>query len=254
MKNGFGAHCDEFHVGGRLFLKLDLCPDRETVLHFFERIGREFPPLNRMRRREDNALILEDSDPDELAGESRRWIRLDAQALRFGYFEPPGGEACRHFGRFLFEQAPAHLTISELDIDRLDLVYSFDMEYRGNHDRLVAETLYADHPLAAFLLGQESVHPIDCQPYMGIALTPECDVQAYLEVKGRTNTYELRTGEFEPQMLSVQLLIRRYWGFSQPMDLPDALESMMDAADELAARRVVPLIVNPLAQAIASRP
>jgi hypothetical protein len=254
MKSSFGAHCDEFYVGGRLFLKLDLLPERETVLHFFERVGREYPSLRRMRRRDERSVILEDSAPDDDCAESRRWLRLDPQSVRFGYCEPPGRKACRQFGRFILEQAPAHLTLSELDIDRLDIVYCFDMEYRGNHDRLVAETLFADHPLASFVMGDEAAHTIDCQPYFGIALSPACDVQAYVEVKGRTSTYELRTGEFEPQMLSVQLTVRRYWGFSPAIELAQALDELMDAADELATRRVVPLVVNPLAQAIASRP
>lgn len=254
MKNSFGALCDDFCVTGRLFLKLDLAPERETVLHFFERIGREYRTLRRMRRRDERSLILEEHDPEDVPGESRRWIRLDPQSVRFGYFEPPSRQVCRRFGQFLFQQAPDHLTLSDLDIDRLDVVYSFEMEYRGNHDRLVAETLFSDHPLAQFLMGDECVHTIDCQPYFGIALGRECDMQAYMEVKGRTSTFELRTGEFEPQMLSVQLTVRRYWGFSPPIKLAAALENLMDAADELAARRVVPLVVNPLAQAIASRP
>jgi hypothetical protein len=254
MKNSFGALCDDFTVTGRLFLKMDLAPERETVLHFFERIGREYPSLHRMRRRDSRSLILEENDPADVPGQTRRWVRLDTQSLRFGYFEPPDREACRRFGQFLFQQAPDHLTLSDLDIDRLDVVYSFEMEYRGNHDRLVAETLYADHPLAQFLLGEEGVYTIDCQPYFGIALTPECDVQAYLEVKGRTGSFELRTGEFEPRLLTVQLTLRRYWGFSRSIKLADALENLMDAADELAAHRVVPLVVNPLAQAIASQP
>jgi hypothetical protein len=254
MKNSLGAHCDDFCVTGRLFLKLDLAPERETVLHFFERIGREYASLRHMRRRGDRSLVLEDNDPEDAGGQSRRWVRLDPQSLRFGYFEPPNRKTCRRFGRFLFEQAPAHLTLSDLDIDRLDIVYSFEMEYRGNHDRLVAETLFADHPLAQFLMGDECAHTIDCQPYFGIALGPECDMQAYLEVKGRTSTFELRTGEFEPQLLTVQLTARRYWGFSPAIELTTALENLMDAADELAARRVIPLVVNPLAQAIASQP
>lgn len=254
MKNSFGAHCDEFHVSGRLFLKLDLTPDRETVLHFFERIGREYPSLRRMRRRDERSLALEDTAIDDEMSQSRRWVRLDAHSFRFGFFEPPSREACRRFGCFLLEQAPAHLTLSELDIDHLDVVYSFDMEYRGNHDRLVAETLFADHPLAAFLMGDEAVHTIDCQPYFGVTLSPACDVQAYIEIKGRTSTFELRTGEFDPQLLSVQLTVRRYWGFSEPLELGDAYAALMEAGDELALRKAVPLIVNPLAQAIASRP
>src|SRR5690606_13338706 len=158
------------------------------------------------------------------------------------------------FGRFLLEQAPYHLTISDLDVDYLEVVYGFDMEYTGNHDQLVAETLFKDHPLAGFVMGDEAAHTVDCQPYFGIALSPRCDVQAHLEIKSRTSSYEVRTGEYENQLLSVNLSIRRYWGFDDCEDLPRIHEKLLDIADEIATGRVVPLVVNPLALAIASRP
>jgi hypothetical protein len=254
MKNSLGAHCDELYVSGRLHLKLDLSLERETALHFFERIRREYPNMGRFRCRDGRTLILEEYGAEDRESDGSRWVRLDPRSLRFGFFEPANEEECRRFGRFFFNQAPAHLTLSDLDIDHLDVVYSFDLEYRGNHDRLVAETLFADHPLASLLLGDDCAHTIDCQPYMGIALTPECDVQAYVEVKGRTSTFELRTSEYEAQLLTVQLTVRRYWGFGASPELGRAYEELLSTATDLAARRAVPLVVNPLAQAIASRP
>ncbi|HOW17391.1 MAG TPA: hypothetical protein PLC79_00005, partial [Phycisphaerae bacterium] len=174
--------------------------------------------------------------------------------LRFGYFAPPNPPAYRQYAQFLLEQAPYHLTVSDLDIDQLEVVYGFDMEYRGNHDQLVAETLFADHPVSAFILGDEAVHAIDCQPYLGVSLTPACDIQAYVEVKGRTSTYEVRTADYEQQFLSVFLIVRKYWGFGESMDLTRAHNELCGYADPLAAGKVVPIFVNPLAQAIASRP
>ena len=55
----FGAFCDEFYVNTRLYLKLDLAPSRETVLHFMEQIRRAFPRLTRLRRRDDDGLVLD---------------------------------------------------------------------------------------------------------------------------------------------------------------------------------------------------
>ncbi len=254
MKTDLGAQCDDFYTSHRLFLKLGLAPDRETALHFFERVRREFPGMRRFRRRDDGTLILEEHRAEVRDEEPRRWIRLESGCLRFGFFAPPDRPACRQFGRFVLEQAPFHLTISDLDIDHLEVVYGFDLEYCGNHDQLVAETLFGDHPLAQLFMGEECAHTIECQPYLGIALSPNCDVQAFLEIKGRTSSFEVRTGEYEPQLLSVFLTVRRYWGFDEGLDLMTVYEELSDAADELATRRVVPLIVNPLALAIASRP
>ena len=255
MKTTLGAQCDDFYASSRLFLKLELSLERETVLHFFDRIRREHPSAWRFRRRgDDGALMLEEGNVDSRENEPRRWVRLEPAVIRFGYFSPPSPAANRAFARFLLQQAPYHLTLSDLDLDHFELVYGFDMEYSGNHDQLVAETLFSEHPLASFLLGDEAAHAVDCQPYFGIALSPECDLQAYVEIKSRTSSFEVRTGEYEPQLLSVYLTVRRYWGFHHPTDLPAVYEELADIADELAVQRVVPLIVNPLALAIASRP
>ena len=254
MKANLGAHCDDFYISSRLFLKLGLSLERETVLHFFERIRREYPSMARFRRRDDGTLVLEESDPDAREGEPRRWVRLESGSFRFGYFAPPTGESWRSFGQLLLEQAPHHLTLSDLDIDHFEVVYGFDMEYTGNHDQLVAETLFADHPLASLFMGDERVHTIDCQPYFGIALSSKCDLQASLEVKGRTSSFEVRTGEYESQLLSVYLTVRRYWGLDGPTDLAEVFEELTDTADDLAIRHVIPVVVNPLALAIASRP
>ncbi len=254
MKSSLGAHCDDFYASSRLNLKLDLTLSRESILQFFERIQRDYPAMKRLRRRNDGGLVLGEGEPDLRDNEGRRWVRLDTPALRFGYYGPPSPPAWQQFGRSLLTYAPYYLSMSDLDIDHLEVTYGFEMEYSGNHDQLVAETLYAGHPLAALFGGEECQHVIDCQPYLGITLTPQCDVQAYVEVKSRTSTFEVRTGEYEPQMLSVYLTVRRYWGFEAELPFADAFVQLAEAADELASHRVVPLLVNPLAQAIASRP
>lgn len=254
MKSNLGAHCDDLSASCRLSMKLDLSLDRETVLHFFDRVRREHAGMNRFRRRHDGTLVLEEGEADPQDSVARRWLRLESGALRFGYFAPPSDEAWRGFGQSLLEYAPYFLSLSDLDMDHLEVVYAFDMEYSGNHDQLVAETLFHDHPLVGFMMSEEATHVLDCQPYVGIALSPACDIQAYLEVKSRTSTFEVRTGEYEPQILTVYLTVRKYWGGERQLPLVDAFTQLTTAADSLATRRVVPLVVNPLALAIASRP
>jgi hypothetical protein len=251
MSLAFGAHCDDFRVATRLFLKLDLALQRETVLHFFDTVKREFPLLRKLRRREDGSLLLEEDVTDE---GPRRWLRLDDGAIRLGMHNPASPDDAESLGASVLKLAPYHLTLGDLDYDHLEVVYEFDLEYRGNHDQLVAETLFGDSPLAG-LFGHPSVHDtIDCQPFLGLAVSPSCDTQVYVEIKSRTSTFEIRTQQYEPAPLSVFLTLRRYWGFNAAESLLEAHADLTRRAAEWATERVVPLVVNPLAQAIASRP
>lgn len=249
MNDGLGAVCDDFYVSARLFLKLEMKLERETVLHFFDRIRKEYPGLSKLRRRDGDCLVLEEEANEH---GSRRWIRLDAGSLRFGHFAPPNTDEVRRFGELILNQAPYHLSFSDIDFDHLELIYGFDLEYRGNHDRLVAETLLGEHAASGFLFGDEAAHIIDAQPYYGIAMSPECDLQAFVEVKSRTTTFEVRSDNFENEPISVFLTTRKYWGVEHP-SLVDALGTLFDVAEELATDKVVPNLVNSLAAAIASR-
>jgi len=72
-------------------------------------------------------------------------------------------------------------------------------------------------------------------------------------VKSRTSTFEVRSGNFEGEPISVFLTLRKYWGMNGTSSPADVLPSLFDTADELATEKVVPSFVNPLAAAIASR-
>jgi hypothetical protein len=248
--NHLGAVCDDFYISGRLFLKLDQSPERETVLHFFDRLRKEYPGLRKLRRRDSDGVVLEE-DADERG--SRRWVRIDVSSLRFGHYAPAETEEVRRFAEFVLTQAPYHLSFSDIDFDHLEITYGFDLEYRGNHDQLVAETLMGDGAASGFLFSSHAAHVIDAQPYVGIALSPDCDLQAYVEVKSRTTTFEVRNANFEGAAISVLLTIRKYWGLDGPTSLVEGVRTLFNIADELATDRVVPSFVNPLAAAIASR-
>ncbi len=132
------------------------------------------------------------------------------------------------------------------------MVYGFDLEYTGNHDELVAEALLAENPLAAALHG-EGRRVIDCQPSIGFALTEDCSTQAYLDIRGRTSMFELRSGNYEPQLLSVYLTLRRDFRNAPPADLAAAHAELLETGEALAQSRVVPQVVRRLSEAIASR-
>lgn len=245
----FSALCDEFFVSTRLRFKLDLVPSRESVLHFFEQIRRRHPEVARFRRREDGGLVLDQEQPSD---HGRRFLRLDHDALKVGVCRPDAPETVGDFATTVLDLAPTHLSLSDLDHDHIEMVFGFDFEYAGNHDELVAETLFSDHPLLGALSGPEH-RVIDFQPFLGVALNDECDLQAYLELKSRTSAYEVRCGDFDRSALSVYLTLRRYWSGTLDITLPRLHKQMLQVATDLAENRVVPTIIQPLATEIASR-
>src|SRR5262245_37352944 len=236
----FSALCDEFCVTSRLLLKLELAPSRETVLHFFEQTRRAFPRLTRLRRRDDGSLLLDEDAPDG----PRRFLRLDSDALRFGIYQPESAADVSGYAARVLDAAPAHLSLSEIDFDYFETIFSFDLEFRGNHDDLIAETFFANHPLMR-VLHSDNTRVIECQPALGVALDATCDQQLYLELRGRTSTYEVRTDEFENAPLTVSLTARRYWSPGGG-DLTAVQNEQIALAARICEERVLPQVVQPL--------
>ena len=250
MNNHLGAVCDEFYVSCRLHLKLEMAQEHKPILRFFERVTRSFPSMRKLRRRDDGCVILEEDGRGRVP---RRWLRVDPLSMRFGYYAVPDVQEVRAIAEVILEHAPYYLNFTPLNYDYIEVIYGFDLDYRGNHDQLLAETFWAEHPFAGLLMGEEAAHVVESQPYLGIALNRDCDRQAYVEVKSRTSTFEVRTGEYEASPISIYLTVRQYCGFEGAAGLIETHHNLMDAADSLGVERVVPILVNPLAHAIAGR-
>ena len=113
--------------------------------------------------------------------------------------------------RLLLQLAPFHLGVSPVEIDYLDLMFGFDLAFSGNHDEVIAESLLADSPLIC-LTEESGAKPVDFQPSVTVALTEDCRLQARIDIVTRTNSYQVRTGDYCDDVISVCLILRRYWG------------------------------------------
>jgi hypothetical protein len=204
--------------------------------------------MTRLRRRDEGILTLD--DPEAEIG--RKAVRIDLSSLRLSIASPDSYETVERFGEMVLDYAPAHLSLSELDYDRMDVCYAFDLEYEGNHDELVADTFFNDHPLMSALHGFGH-RTIDCQPLLGMALTEDFMTQAFIEFKSRTSAAEMKTAEYEAAPLTVLLSLRRYWGSKVLPGLVETYRGLLSLGQKLATERVVPHVVQPLAAAIASR-
>src|SRR5690606_37528747 len=56
----YSSLCDDFYVNINLSTEMDLPASRETILHFFERLQKEYPTMRNFYCREKGDFILEE--------------------------------------------------------------------------------------------------------------------------------------------------------------------------------------------------
>lgn len=244
----YSSFCDDFYVNMRLGSQLQLPHQRETVLHFFERLQKDFPGMTRFRKADNGELSLE----EDRNGNSYRWATLEPKRLSSGHVNPASLNDSLRIHKVMLEMAPYHLGISPVEIDYLDVLFGFDMSFTGNHDEIIAESLLAESPLAS-LLEEQGAKAVDFQPTVTVALSDDCRLQARIDVVTRTNSYQVRTGDYSEDVISVYVILRRYWGDRPKEPMDQMLEQMTERTDQLCSSVVVPRILRPISAAIASR-
>jgi hypothetical protein len=232
----------------RLGSQLSLPHQRETVLHFFERIQKTFPGMSRFRKTEGSEFNLE----EDRSGQSYRWTSLESKRLSSGHVNPESLDEAMKLHNLMLELAPYHLGISPVEIDYLDILFGFDLSFSGNHDEIIAESLLCDSPLTC-ITEETGARAVDFQPTVTVALSEDCRLQARIDIVTRTNSYQVRTGDYSDDVISVYLILRRYWGDRPKQPMEQLLGEMSSRADELCGKYIVPRILKPISSAIASR-
>ena len=248
MSNPYAAFCEDFYVNMRLGSQLALPHSRETLLHFFERVQKAHPGMTRFRKNENGEFNLE----EDRGSQSYRWVSLEQKRLSAGHVNPASFEDSLKLHNLLLDMAPHHLGLSPLEIDYLDVLFGFDLAFGGNHDDIIAESMFGESPLNC-LLEEKGARAVDFQPTITVALSEDCRLQARIDVVTRTNSYQVRTGDYSDDVISVYLIVRRYWG-DRPKEPMDAIFTQMaERAETMANNFIVPRVLRPISAAIASR-
>jgi hypothetical protein len=232
----------------RLGSQMALPHNRETLLHLFERVQKTYPGMTRFRKNDNGEFNLE----EDRSSHSYRWVSLEPRRLSSGHVNPPSIEQSMGVHTMLLEAAPHHLGISPIEIDYLDVLFGFDLAFGGNHDEIIAESLLAECPLTC-LTEEPGARAVDIQPSVTVSLSDDCRLQARIDVVTRTNSYQVRTGDYNDDVISVYLIVRRYWGDRPKDPLEELFQQMAKRADALCAAYIVPKILRPISSAIASR-
>lgn len=246
--NRYTQDADDFYVNMHLNTEMELPTGRDTVLHYFEQMKKAFPELRNFYTRESGDLVLEgDKEQD-----AYRWLAIETKRLCSGHVNPESPEDAYRQHETVLELAPHLLMISLLDCEALDVMYGFDFNYEGNHDEVVAEALGFSPGLEG-LLEIPGGRVINYEPSVTLALDEACRLQCRLSIGTRTNDYQVRTGEFSDDQISVYFTVRQYWGTGPEQTFLDSFRRQREVGEEIVLNKVIPRIIQPLAQAIASR-
>lgn len=246
--NRYLTDADDFYVNLNLNTEMELPSERDTVLHYFEQMRKAFPELSNFYTRESGDLVLE-GDKEQL---SYRWLAIEPRRLCSGQVNPESLEEAYRQHEMVLDLAPHLLSLSVLDCEALDVMYGFDFTYNGNHDAVVAEALGIGHSLESLLEAPES-QVVNYEPSITLSLDSACRLQCRLSVETRTNAFQIRTGEFPEEQISVYFTVRQYWGTSSDRSFVDSFHRQREIGEELLTERVIPRVVRPLAQLIASK-
>ncbi|MEX0867411.1 MAG: hypothetical protein WD030_08625 [Pirellulales bacterium] len=246
--NPFSSISDDFYINLTLSTEMELPSNREAVLHYFERVQKSYPSMRNFYSRDKSDFVLEE---DKDRGQYR-WASVEPRRICSGHVNAESIEAAMGQHQLVLELAPYALSVSPLDCEALDLLFGFDFTFRGNHNELIAEALGVP-PAFEKLSEHAGATVINYEPSYTLALDEECRLQCRMSVETRTNAYQIRTGEFPEEQLSVYVTARQYGSLEPDMTYVGALERLNRLCGRMLEEHVIEQVLQPLARTIAMR-
>jgi len=241
----YASLADDFYVNMNLATEIELPAQRETILQYFERVQKRFPSMRKFYCRDKRDYVLEE-DKDQ---GRYRWAAVEAKRLCSGQVNPSSIDDALEQHRLVLDLAPAFLSVSPLECEALDVLFGFDFAYRGNHNALLAEALGVGSALER-LGDAPGARVINYEPSLTIAIDEDCRIQVRVSTETRTNAFQVRTGEFNEEQLSVYVTARQYGSLDPETSYVDAMERLAQLAREVVDTCVVEQILRPLARTI----
>jgi hypothetical protein len=246
--NRYNSVSDDFYVNMNLATEMELPSSRETVLHFFERIQKKYPSMRKFYCRDKRDFVLEE---DKERGHYR-WASVENRRVCSGQVNPSSIDSALEQHKLVLELAPFLLSVSPLDCEALDLLFGFDFTYRGNHNQLVSEALGIS-PSLERVVDLPGATVINYEPSITLSLDEECRTQVRLSIETRTNAYQVRTGEYAEDQLSVYVTARQYGSLDPDSTYVQALENLARTCQEVVDNHVIDQVLRPLARTIAMK-
>lgn len=249
MAHSFGSFCDGLFVDMCINTQLELPSSRETVLAFFERLQKQNPKMNNFARRDAGEYVLEQEDDDR----RERWVSLESDRIVAGCADPDDLQQAYTLHNQVLELIPYMLGVSPLDTDAMDITFTMDFDYQGNHDEIIAEALLNGSSFGSLYEYAHS-RAVSCCPSMVIGLTDDCRLQARVAVESRSNIFDVRSEKYKSdEPISLYFAVRRYPKPGPDFNLMTAYQEQCRIAEQMMFERIIPNFAQPLNSAIAQR-
>lgn len=245
----FQSAVDDFHVNLNINTELEIGCTNEAVFHYFEMFQRAYPGMTHFEAHDTPEWIRAFEEDREQP--SYRWLTVEKNRVSSGHTNPESLEDAYSLHKKVLELSPTALSVSLLNVKAVDLMFGFDMTYEGNHDEIVARAL-APTAFEKLVEGPDS-RIINFEPNITFAIDDACNVQCRLSIETSTTVPQITSGRFdENNQFSVLFTVRQYWS-PQDRDFLAAFERLAGIGEKIVDRKVIPQIIRPLAETIASR-
>jgi hypothetical protein len=228
--------------------RFDLPSDRDILLSFFERVKKQYPSMTLLNR-DSTEYCLEESSQSEY----NRWVSVDSDRLGGGSANPNTFQEAFELPKFVLGLVPNMLGVRSLDIESLDLTFSMDFDYAGNHNDIIAEALFSGSAFSR-VFDVPAPGALNLSPSIIVALNEDCSTRARIAIESRTDENEIRSGKFDSDKpISLFLTMRQYPQAGQEFEIEKVFDKLCGLGVEFMDEKVVPNIVMPLTSAIAHR-
>ncbi len=244
--NAYSALCDDFYLNMNLTTEMELPCNRETILHFFDRIQKSYPEMSRFHSRDRCSFLLE----EEKNRGKYRWCSIEPYRMASGMVNPQSLDSVLSQHSLMLELAPFHLSVSPLDCEGLDVLFGFDFTYCGNHHQLIAESLGICSGLDA-MSSIPGTRLVNYEPSLTLAVDDQCRRLLRVSIENRTDPMNVRNDDFPEEQLSVYVTAKQFGSIGPEASLESTMMELVEICQDYLDQYVIERVLDPLARTIA---
>lgn len=246
MSQAYSKVADDFFVEMHLNTEMELPSNRDTLLHYFEQLQKRFPSMRNFYNRARTDYVLEEEKDEG----TYSWASVEPHRIGSGHVNPKCLDTIFEHQRIVLESVPHLLSVSPLDCESLTVTFSFQFDYEGNHNDLLAEAIGVPAGLEGIIDSVGRSRMVAFDPSLRIALSEDCRTQARIHFNNPTTAYHVRTGEFPEPTLGVCLTVLRYGSLAKNETYVSRFNDLVAHGNEILNKQIMEQVLLPLQHAI----